>query len=481
MEGWSYGGGYWFGLQGFYGYYTATGENIFSGFSWPLELMRSNIHRLYPNMTNIPVWGDNGVSTGSNLKSYAQVFTGINKELNPTAEETKVGQWILENTALGGTSIEAEDLLWGRKNVAAIAPSASSLPLYNHAVGNGVVSMRSSWNNAPDTVLGMIILESKYGADHENNDDGQFYIIRGNDSLLDRETYTDTSLASSTIAFNATSAYGGSALTEPAIDRAENSSAYAYVSGDITPSYKKLWRPDLAKLFRRSMLYVRPNFFVISDVTQSNLATDIKDWYTQYSADPTVTGDTISVTKGASKAFVKTLYPTGGSYKETNYTAYQQSRWRIKYTPAVAQEYDQFLHVIEATDKNQPTMTKTVRIDAITGNMRGVYISDPNKSDNNWVAMFTADKSGALVNADISYVVPAEIGYPPYGYAPKHIFVDLAPNTDFTFIPPKSKNVSPQLFSLKSGRYPTEGRVYTSSSHGVVIIEPTGKAQIINK
>jgi hypothetical protein len=475
VEGWNYGGGFHYGLQGLYGYYTATGDNAIFNMKWPKALAQAAVHRSGPNLLDVPIYGDwTGIPLGVNRRYMALTFFGILQRLHPNNEIAQVGQYFLNHVPYDDNPQLWEELLWYRSDIPAIDPA--SQPLSYLAKGNGFYTSRSSWANSPDTVFTSIRLEGKQTASHEGYDEGHFSLQRGANRLLAHQNMQPNSVTYNTVVFNNQNHQAANPTqATPSVDRIVESGIFSYVSGDITNAFKRQWKIDNALLFRRSMLHIRPNIIVINDVTQSNSVVGLqKDWYTQYIADPVIAGDTITVTVGQSRAFIKSLYPTGGSFTETTPAT---GWWRVKYTPALQQEFDQFLHVIEATDKNQPTMTKTVRIDATSGNMRGVFISDPISPIGSWIAMFTADKDGTLIGDDVSYVVPIEPGYPPFGHAPKHILLDLAPNTDFTFIAPKSKNAVPQVFTLKRGAYPAEGRVYTSSSQGVIHIETLSKVR----
>ncbi|BCR05275.1 hypothetical protein DESUT3_23440 [Desulfuromonas versatilis] len=465
-EGWNYGSGWIYALPGIYGYYTATGDPLISGSAWPEELVHALVHRTGPDLVSVPIYGEwTGNTIGVHRRYPAYTFTGIHQRLNPSSQIGKVAQTLVDTVPFADTAPPLwVKTLWYQTDID--SAGFSTQPLSYLAKGTGFFTSRSDWDNSVGSIFSSIRLEGKSYSGHEVFDEGHFTIQRGADRLLTHENMNRASASHNTVVFNNSDHWASNPdQTVPAVDRVEDGLAYSYVSGDITNAYQRVWKTDKAKLFRRSMLHIRPGFFVVCDVTQSNSAAgNLKEWYTQYMADPTTSSDTITVTKGSSKAFTKTLYPTGGTFTETvPATGY----WRVKYTPAVTQEYDQFLHVIEATDKNQQDMTETARIDAASGNMRGVFISDPINPDGSWVAMFSADKDGALVSEDVTYVVPADPGYPPYGYGPRHILVDLVPNVEYTFIAPKNKNVD-QVFTLKAGSYPEEGRVYYASDSGVI-------------
>lgn len=390
VEGWNYGGGYIYTLPGLYGYYTGTGDAAISAMTWPDELVTAMVHRLGPNLLDVPIYGDwTGTPLGENRKHQALTFTGIQQRFAPASTSAKLGQYVLDNVSFSSTPDLWKTALWARSDIAAVNPNTE--PLAHRAEGNGFVTSRSSWVDAADTVFLSARLEGKSRGDHEGYDEGHISLQRGDDRLLVHQNLSAPSVAHNSIVFNGLSHHAGvtdPVMTETAIDRYENGSGYLYTSADITSAWSREWQTARANLFRRSVLHLRPNTIVVADVTQSNSAVgNLKEWYTQYEADPTVAGDTITVTNGSSKAFVKTLYPAGGAYTETIPSA---GFWRVKYTPVVEQEYDQFLTVLEATG-SADSQTASTLIDGTGG--RGAVI------DGTTIAMFTKDQAGGDITS----------------------------------------------------------------------------------
>jgi len=412
-EGASYYGGYEFSIRGLYAYHTATGTDISSLTNWPLELVQNNIHRLHPDLDHIPIWGDtNSSGLGTNLAYIMGPFSGINTQINPSETETGVMKWMMDNHGSSRPMPEYGQLLWNYKSPSATvqSPLDAGLEPFFHAKGTGLVTMRSSWTNADDTVFGAIRIEDKREADHENYDEGGFYVARGADSLIDRVTYLDSSEQTSTIRFDNTEFDSGvvDGLVEQAIARVINTSDYSYVRGDLKQIIYEEWIDDVADMFRRSFLFIRPNIFIISDVTKSNSGrSNLKDWYTQYNVDPVISSDTVSAVVGNSKVYTKTLYPLGGTFTKTSTTTYED-RWQVKYSVNSNQD-DQFLHVVEAVSSSDMQTTATL----VTGTTsRGVKVG------NDIVAMFTSHPNGSDVE-EATYTVDATI----------HYFADLPVNT----------------------------------------------------
>jgi hypothetical protein len=224
-------------------------------------------------------------------------------------------------------------------------------------------------------------------------------------------------------------------LLAPAIDRIVETPAYFYVRSELSNAYKRVWKIDVNKLFYRNVLFLRPGQFIVYDTTRSNSAivSDplLKDWYTQYKSDPNVDipSKTISAVNGSSKVYTKSLFPTDGTFTKCTSTVLgdpgycggaipiKAGFYRVKYNPLNLNEYDQFLHVIEATGSTA-SQTQATLIEGIGG--RGTLIKNPSE---NIVAMFTSDQNGADIT-NLTYSVDTS--------APsKHIITSLTPNQNY--------------------------------------------------
>ncbi len=415
-EGASYYGGYEFSARGVLAYATATGNDLSDFGNWPLELLSNNIQRLYPDLTQIPIWGDtNSNSLGFNLGYILGPFYGINAQLNPSNAYTGVAKYLLENGYTQRAMNAEENLLWLYKQPTSKvqSPDAAGLATFYHAAGTGLITMRSGWSNQNTDVFGAIRIEAKREAAHENYDDGGFYIARGDDPLIGRITYDDRSKMTSTIVF-ADQEYNSpdpDSIKDTAIDRAINAADYAYASGHITtPTSGSLYQyTNKAELFKRSMLYVRPNIFIIYDVTKSHESRpDTKAWYVQFYGEPTITGTTSSYTSGDSSVYVNALYPSGILSKEEQVSSYTPKSWWNTHLSVEGNQYDQFLHVIQVTESGVKQTTQSLIAGEKT---RGALIGSI-------VAMFSSDEEGADITGGASYTADATIHYlcdlPPY-------------------------------------------------------------------
>lgn len=401
-EGWNYGGGFIYTLPGLYGYYTATGDTTISSMTWPKSLVRAALHRVSGDFKSVPMWGYwTGVPYKENRISHLGPLIGIEQKLRPSGNEAKVGEWLLGNSTFTTSLDPWQNLFFNSTTVTSSSPSAISEPLAFLSKGNGLFASRSSWDKSNDIVHVTTRLEGKITTAHEGYDEGHITVLRGPDVLLGHQNSigdAPPSVSFNTIVFNNQSHHANNyALSSATVDRYINTDSYSFVSGDITNAWKRQYQADRCLLFRRSVLHIRPGVVIVYDHTRSNSTLgNLKEWYTQYEADPSQSGNTITVAKGSSKAFVSSLHPAG-SFTETNPAT---GFYRVKFVPTTTQEYDQFLHVIEATGSGDDQTTASL----ISGtSLRGAKVGDA-------VAMFTASQNGADITTG-SYTVDSTNHY----------------------------------------------------------------------
>jgi len=410
---------------------TATGLDTWTAFDFPKEVAKNYIHNTDPTLTVQLQRG--AINKPQNLSfwlhpsEYAMnTFSHILRNYYPASDEAKQLQYFLNNASL----TPRLDMDWQRflfRDSAAATKDFSAEPLIYHSIGSGVVTTRSSWSKtATNSVTAQLVLGGIFNVDHQAQDQGAIIINRGLDRLLSRymdssSNSDETSQGQNSIVFgdgisdgnglittqsNNSGMTGGSpssqTLLTPVIDRIDNNANYAYVSGDVHNIFDGIGNTNLAKNFRRTFLHLRPNIFVIYDVTRSNSAkSNKKSWYMQFEAVPIIDSlnRNIFATVGSSKIYLKGLYPQSGGYTDTSMTNNSNMSavfHRVKYEPTVTQEYDQFLHVIEATGSTD-SQTPAVLIAGTGG--RGALIENQLE---NLIVMFTDNQDGNDI-IDLAY------------------------------------------------------------------------------
>lgn len=481
LEGWNYGP--WAARE--YMQYplaleTAAGDtSAWSETDWHEDLVKSAIHMLHPSRM---LMSDDGSWSGDASKKgwpALRINAAFLAEATPISAELKgLARWYENNLVnVQGAPSFWEAFLWLDPSADQAPPTVGNMGLY-HSMGLGHMVARSSWDvNA--TFVDMI------GRRQDNYNPGEIKIAsRGVPLLVDADTYQlSGSLA------NVPMISGGHTYapypepwhSEVNVISEENSAYFyrkvenlekAYDGPDWSTPNPSTSHNTRQTLFLRPDLVVNYDNIILMDATQNKVSLQ---W--NFMGNPDISGNKITLTNGSGKLFVTTLgHPVTQTKSLT--TAGRNNVYKVEIDVADDPLINQLITVFETAEGTSMTRCDPVVIKDINGHMKGLFIqseTDPNK---NWVLLFTSDPYDNNVTDDIIYELPVPPGYGFWpGYTPSHLLVNLQPNTEFTFIAPKNKNESPQVFTLKAGAFPDEGRVYTSSSRGVIYIAPPGNKQ----
>jgi hypothetical protein len=304
----------------------------------------------------------------------------------------------------------------------------------------GTVYMRSGWNMAEaSTDVYAVFRCEQMDAGHTNAHQNHFLIARGNDLLAIDSGVYDGGVSSHhvnyferTIAHNTITVYNPSETTfgsrsndggqvppdddlpvrfgdasSPSRYRGEivgyqDTGEFTYVKGDATAAYSSA----KVSLFTREMVWLKPDIFVVFDRVTATNASYKKRWLLHSINEPAVGGDTVVVTEGASKLFVKSLLPAPrtitkvggpGHQFDVNGTNYPPSQtltpdmgaWRFEVSPSVNAEEHLFLHVMYVCGSGTTSMPEVRLIEGEA--MVGVEVAGH-------VVMFS--RTGAMVDEE---------------------------------------------------------------------------------
>lgn len=421
VEGWNYGGGFFREYEALWGMNTATGYNFFSETNHPTEVIQSYINANASNLTDMY---NHGQWSGSSIGKPYQYHILLPKfvlQKNGETNYSSIAQSYINNATFAAQANEWENLLF---NVSQNVLDYKTLPLYYWSQGSGLFSFHSTWENQVDSISSWFQLGYGTRSTHENYDEGSFQIMRGNDKLiwdagLQRDEWRQSVLRFGVSGITGSQRPFGTAwVLSDSILRQEHNSTYDYIQADLRGGYQKnYYSSKTAATYLKDVLYIRPNMYVIYDITRTDPTNTNKwkDWQTQYPGIPVMddASQTITFSNGSSKVFTKTLYPS-----VVYTTALESGAFNyVKAQPTVVQEYDQFLHVIEATSSTD-SQTMATLISGSGG--RGVLIMDP---EENILAMFTSDQNGADI-ANLSYSVDTSA-------SSRHIIANLTPNQNY--------------------------------------------------
>ncbi len=269
----------------------------------------------------------------------------------------------------------------------------------------GIVYMRSGWDysESSNDVYAVFRCEAM-NAGHTNAHQNHILIARGYDLLaLDSGVY-DGGVSSHhvnyfcrTIAHNTVTVYdpsestfgsyandGGQIMPKELptrfgdastpefyrgkVELFKDTETFTYMKGDATAAYS----PAKVDLFTREIVYLKPGTFVVLDRVEATSPSFTKRWLLHTINQPTISGNTATVTSGDSKLVVTSVLPAnaaigrvGGSGHQfdVNGTNYPPSAgwtedmgaWRLEITPGTSAADHIFLTVLSVAGASQPT------------------------------------------------------------------------------------------------------------------------------
>lgn len=274
------------------------------------------------------------------------------------------------------------------------APTGMSEARFFHDMGT--VYMRSGWDysETSDDVYAVFRCEAM-NAGHTNAHQNHILVARGSDLLaLDSGIYDGGTSSHHlnyfcrTVAHNTITVYdpsestfgsyandggqimpkelptryGDASLPEfyrGEIESFKDTDTFTYMKGDATAAYAS----SKLDLFTREIVYLKPDVFVILDRVEATSASFTKRWLLHTVHQPTISGNTATVTRGDSKLVVTSVLPPnagitriGGSGHEfdVNGTNYPPSAgwtedmggWRLEITPGTSANDHLFLTVL---------------------------------------------------------------------------------------------------------------------------------------
>jgi len=427
---------------------------------------KSVIHLADNGFLHWPEDTSSASSESKGLRSYLMAY-GKNFNILSFTDAAEYAQYLIEDL-IGELYQSGDQSLYRGGNVYDILWYDPDLPKKNipdqrltgYAPRVGEVVMREG--NNPDDSLAMYHCGDFYGG-HQQADNGHFSIwykgylavdsgyydgwgsshhmnyarrtIAHNTLTIKKpgESFTNTNMNDGGQDLDGDTSYYD--IVQPGTDNdACDMSLYThpdfdYIDSDFTNSYKE----NKVSKVTRQFVYFRPDMFIVFDRVESTDASYEKKYLLHSQNDVVINGDTVSFSEGQGKLFSKTLLPlshqistVGGSGQEftvegTNFPMSSgawsnaepySGKYRIEVTPASQNVFDNFLHVMQATDSGVNSMADSELLES--GNSVGARIGD-------WVAMFS--RTGEpLSTLQYSY---------DYSGLAKTLVVDLKP--DFSY------------------------------------------------
>lgn len=129
-----------------------------------------------------------------------------------------------------------------------------------------------------------------------------------------------------------------------------------------------------AQFFQRDVVFVAPDHVIVFDnirVTALPTNTVREQWFTM--GNPTLAGDTATLTNGTARLFLRTITPPVTLAKASN--SARAGTWRVDATPVTAAVTNHILTAFETAGSTQAAMTPIAEQAGF--GMKGVHIQDP--------------------------------------------------------------------------------------------------------
>jgi len=373
LQGWNYGQwsareylGYPFALET-----GTTRSNHWSEITWSTDLVKDQIHMLYPSRGFID---DAGCWSGNYKGDPRQGVCQMCTVMSPNSATTKgLALWFTKHLTWspGGAPLAWEGLMYTDSSVTEVAPTVSNMGGLSYLVYGHGVARSADWSNTSATWVG-VESEPIDGQGESGLHSGEVKIgSRSHILLIDGRTYEYTSDLANVPDITGSHLYAPlqewwhDAVT---FNMDNDDSAYTYFK---TTGLQSCYdgqngeNPD-ATYFTRDVTFMRPDFVAVFDnITTASTANAITEkWFT--AGQPTINGATASITLGSAKLFTRTVNPsvsvTSAANGGSRTPAYDPNEgfsgvYKLLVSPSAASTSNNILQLFETADSTQGSMT----------------------------------------------------------------------------------------------------------------------------
>lgn len=379
QEGWSYGP---FASRNIFLFLQAvdlaTDLNILAESSWNVEIIKSHIHMLYPSRgytSDDGSWSGNG--KGDPRSSTVLAAASI---ANTSSLDRGLAKWRANNLTFElNPPDQWEAFLWKISDTE-VTPTKASMGGLAYKTGSGKVFSRSDeWANTKATFVEFKGAATGATAQGERNT-GEFKIAsRGELLVVDGDTYQSESTYANVLLINGSHTYAPMQewwRDSVNIDRYHVSSDHVYVRvNNLSNAYdgKHSDYPSLAR-YSRELIHLYPDYIIVRDYLEpSNISVNtIEASQINFPVNPTISGQSLTVSNGNAKLFMAILGHTGSMDVTDKSIPVRGNVFHVKFKPSTTASIYDIFHVFEAADSSKSSMDSLTHI---TGsNCSGVTI-----------------------------------------------------------------------------------------------------------
>lgn len=399
-EGWNYGHramrqviGYPWALE------TGTdrANNHWGEINYPNEVVRAHINMLHPSRQ---LTSDDGRWTGD-FKGDPRATTAMMMSVvSDTDAQTKgLARWYATNLNIGDSSDPWEGMLYTDRTIAPIAPTAATMGGYTWKGFGHAVSRGADWSDLNASFVDVVGwtdygIEANFGCTKFTSRQ-ELLLIDGNTYQLEGQ-YTNMPRIAGTHTYAPYQEY----WHDPAVMTVEGQDGvYTYFKlanldylyngvNDDNPS---------AAYFQRDIAFLAPDHLIVFDNIRSKTAanTVAEQWYLM--GNPTISGNTATLTRPNAKLFARTMAPAV-TLSKTNTNSSRPGSYRLDAVPTSNTTTTRFVTAFEAGGTSQSAMTPIV---TQTGfGMTGVHIQDPAAP---MIVLFSVGENSSQTSATFTF------------------------------------------------------------------------------
>ena len=291
----------------------STGERIASQTPHTLASLPHMMHSIVPTLDYLTPTGDHARDSTAALFDYHRDYLQVLMRLYPTERVSATAKSLLAGSSVPRMQhgfMYYSDFMYDHTDIA--AQPLTNLATAYWGSGTGQFSMRSSW--ARDAAYANFIC-GPYSESHAHHDQGSFTLFKGSWLAYDSNHASHSGIEQAEGLHNLVRIeQNGSTVTQvegapPCQMQALAETAhYAYGLARVTPIYNG--KAAVGKV-EREFLFIKPSTFVVLDRAQSVGSGTRRVWTLNLPAAPTVSGENLSLVRGANRLDVMRLAPAG--------------------------------------------------------------------------------------------------------------------------------------------------------------------------
>ncbi len=314
------GTGYGVAMKGLFDLYywweKSTGQRIADDTPHTLASLDKFLHDIVPTLNFVAPTGDHARESTAALFDYHREYLLVLSQLYPFDAMAGVAKTLLAQSSVPRMANAFEawvDYLYDPTHIT--AQPLSRLPTAHWGSGTGQFSMRSVWT--PDATYANLVCGA-YSESHAHHDQGSFVLFKGSWLALDANVFSHSGLSQDEAPHNLVRIEQGGSVVPQTYGRSCQMQAladtpdYSYALAVATPMYAG---QAAVQKMEREFLFIKPGVVVLVDRVQTSAGAagspTQRIWTLNLPSAPTVSGDRLTLTRGANQLDVLRLAPAG--------------------------------------------------------------------------------------------------------------------------------------------------------------------------